>query len=677
MSKPTFNERKSGFTKYTQPAFSNMKLDVWHKVVVKEVADPETGAISKIKETVTIDRSTDEGTKTLDQYEAWGRQIQTITSIDTGTRQTFVWVEKVNIHQTFRRTEDAVGVIARELSLTHGDDAAPVWFIERILNRVELFSYCSSDGFWPFGAPIYSVPNRGNVRNSYIGDSIAVDLTTPLTDREKTILEDFVGGIIRTNLCNLRGKRTFDDLMHIIHDRGNEAERDFRYVMHNIATNYMRPGTNIPTNLAICDTLHGMGKGYLADIVGLMIGMDLVAIPKNPLSDFNNWQHKRTLAILNEVQGQHMNDRFNTFIKSSTIDTYVPLEAKYGDQKIVPNMTNYWLFSNSLHPYKTDSTDRRTIFIRAFHSSSVAYTAARKAYPIELGLKYEDDHEVARALAKMCHMIDLDKDVLRYYRTALAEDILEASGTGFESFMMNEDLSGTYAVEIKPSGTNVYRVRARDLMNAYNNWADSLGRARMSQAEIKAAMQKATTWFRENEKARQFFINVDNLIAARKGIPLNSCFASHTGTLTLPGHLVTPEIAPDEDDGFTARRIAMENGEHDADSETAIVVAESSKNDAGEVQAITGHDHVAVLTDDSQPPTVTAPRVKTALERQKEFQARVASNKQARNAAVETGKQPGSADMKSHDPDHAKILINSVRRKHGYNDVGDGNGEMP
>jgi len=72
---------------------------------------------------------------------------------------------------------------------------------------------------------------------------------------------------------------------------------------------------------------------------------------------------------------------------------------------------------------------------------------------------------------------------------------------------------------------------------------------------------------------------------------------------------------------------------------------------------------------------VTAPRVKTALERQKEFQARVASNKQARNAAVETGKQPGSADMKSHDPDHAKILLDSMRRKHGYIGAGNGTGE--
>jgi len=508
MSQFQIHERKAGCNGFTSDPQTDMVITEWYDTQSQQIKQAD-GTIKHVAKQVLV---TDPAT--LDIYTEFGKEVASICTIDTAKDDFHVWNAQSQTHQHIKKRDHAVGIVHRELTKKLGEDNTPTKdFIDKLLNRPAYFGQSGGEGFWPFGPPTF-IQNGLVMRNTFRDAGVKPDMSTPLTDAEKHILTDLLNGIIRINLCNLRGHKTFDELFAIIHDTTNDAEFSFRYVVHNIAVNYMMPGYNIPTNLALCGQPGNIGKNLLVGIVQRMLGDTLVGEPHDPTSKFNEWLANKTFIFWNEIEGHSNDSTLNSLIKKCTVDQWVPIQQKNKDQRMIRNMANHWLLSNSLFPYKIDATERRTIFIRTFHDPIDAYEKDRQRFADKVA-SYNDT-DMARALAKFCHYIDLDMDVLRYRETELTRLVHTSSGSPFEQFMTTESLKGLVTPDKKPSGRIYYAVRLSDLVSDYAVWAKTYGYPALTASKMKAEMAAHSKWFRAANG--RFYLEA-GLLKARGGMP--------------------------------------------------------------------------------------------------------------------------------------------------------------
>lgn len=510
----TFNKRKAGCTAFRASPHKHIESATWYSYETTG----ETTPVGKNKSKLNIKKTVITDPAVIQVCRDMAKAIASIYIRDTKTLTCYIWIDGMKKWQAFRSLDDAETILIREIrdnppegfNPADGDEAIPQDFISDTMRRADLFGIHGGEGFLPFGEVMYE--DAGFVRrNTFRDDGVKPDLSGPLTPDETHILEQFLGGVIRINLCNMRGHKTLPELLHIIHDRQNDSEFLFRYVMHNIAVNYMRPGFNIQTNLAFCGEPGGVGKGYLEDVMGDMLGSQ-AGSPKDPLSRFNDWLLGKTFIVLNEVEGQFDNKKFNNMIKKRTIETRVPVEEKGIPEYTIPNMANYWLMSNSLFPYEMDSTDRRTIFIRTFNDPDGEIQDARVRFMGDFAARFPRQN-VARALAKLCHMIDLDFEVLRYRQTDLARFILRAGAHPFIKFMRSANLTTCIGHD---TSKNKFYLRVRDLKEQYSQWRDAHGHSR-STMNLDNEFEKHTQLFQKRHD--RFFVNMPNLLAEREGCP--------------------------------------------------------------------------------------------------------------------------------------------------------------
>lgn len=460
----------------------------------------------------------------LEIYAEATRAILNRYFYDTKTTFHHVFHPNTCVWQVCRKRDDAVGLLRSSIinfppdgfNPADRDPEFPTDMIEIVMGRAELYGPHGDSGFWPFGPSLYQA--NGETRlNKFQDNGINPDLTKPLTSTEQRLLETLLNDIIRINLCNLRGHHSFHDLMQIIHDPKRDDEYAFRYVMHNFAMNYMRPGYNIQTNLAFCGPVLGLGKNYLADLLTTLIGENLVARPNNPTSTFNEWLENSTFVILDEIQNKNFDDSFNEFIKKCSINTYVPVEGKNKTQKSITNMANFWILSNSLMPYKTDMTDRRTIFIRTFHDSDATKENERKTFARDFVTEHKNDktQALAHAMAKLCHMMDIDENLINTHRsTELGKMICRQSGSVFSKFLTDVRLADLITT---PTDNRAY-FKIRDLHNEYNDWRERNGYSKTAKANMTTDMTAISAITLDRNR---YMVDKNALVAFRSGVPLD------------------------------------------------------------------------------------------------------------------------------------------------------------
>lgn len=505
-----WHERAAGCNAFTKCTFPLINITSYPLYTTTEITDAATG-----KKHAFASLTPDTNPANLAVYNDFARAIAGICVPNFAKREWSIYINTARKWNDYSRKTDAANVIHRELK-NHPDGQPAMDFIEWMMNDASMWDVSGGDGFWPMGDHVF-MKNGVIMKNTYRNDGINIPINEPFTDDEKTMLSDVINDIIRINLCNKRGNKNFDELWDIIHDTANDDEYEFRYVIHNIAMNYMRPGFNIRTNLALCGQPGGMGKNYLENLMVRMIGQSLCTSPSNPTGPYNEWADNHTFIVLNELQNQSNNDEFNQKIKTTTIENTIAITQKYRDQRMVSNMANYWLFSNSLTPYKTDSTDRRTIFIRTFNDESTSITDGRKRAADDITSKYDDD-DVAHALAKLCHYMEIDTDVLKYRQTELAKKVIANSFSLIEQFLKSENLADYISTDAsKKSDKNQY-IKINDLFNGYNAWAKSLGYEQITKPHFKSEFSAHPDWFKFSNK--KWWV-LDGFIDARDGCPVD------------------------------------------------------------------------------------------------------------------------------------------------------------
>lgn len=515
----THNIREAGCSEISTNRHEVVKTAKWFITVDVEVENADgTKKIKTQKQQVT-----DPATKSA--LDTFARSILDICTYDpkNGHYHVFRTLNGANKWSECSKVHDALAYVHQELS--QRPHCPTKEFIADVLRKTELFPFCGGDDMAPFAGPTF-IRDGIMYRNTFRDSGVPFD-PTPITNDEKEILTGLMGGIIRTNLCNLRGQKTFDELVSIIHDKTNDAEFSFRYLMHNIAVNYMRPGFNIRTNLALVGQPGGMGKNYLAEIVKRMLGTDLVTSPSDPTSKFNDWMVGASLVVWNEIEDCTYDKTFNTMVKKITVDSTVSINKKQATQRTIPNMTNHWFFSNQLTPYKLDATDRRTIFIRTFNGD-FAENDDRKEFADNFSSTHNDT-DVARVFAKFLHTVELDFAVLKYRQTEVAKDAIEQSASLFEEFIREESLAGLYHTDpTRDTKARPYiTVRVNDMLDAYRAWCSSNGLKTPRRSDVTAGLKAMSACFTKSND--RWFIE-PGLSKFRNGVPLNTSLDAHVAS---------------------------------------------------------------------------------------------------------------------------------------------------
>lgn len=506
------NKREAGCSDLEKYNFDEVKHAEWTEQTVVKGAN---GKPTIVPVTVTDPVK-------IQVFQKMAKAILSRCVYDTATCRFYIYRLTDQKWQSVMAKKEAITIMDSQLKINppegfdprKGETAIPDSVIKMVMERAELFGVFGGDGFWPFGPALYQEAGCV-VLNQFHDDGINPDLNVPLTPEQITMLEQFIGGIVRINLANKRGRKTLPELLQIINDKGNLAEYEFRYIMQNLAINYMRPGYNMQTNLALCGLPGGLGKNTVTMVLSKMLGDNLASMPRNPLSTFNDFAVNKTFVVLNEVEGQQYDHKFNQMIKFQTTEETVGVEGKHQQQKTVSNMANYWLLSNSIHPYKTDSIDRRTIFIRTFNDDDAIHEQNRQKFATDFNVRYKKS-EVAEALAKFCHMIDLDFGIVNtYHQTELAKIVVESSGSKLESFIKNSKLD----LFIHANTNRTWVVQKREMLCAYNEWLEDRGYRKTDETRMQAEARKMNV-FRFDPRGR-IFVNQKNLTAFRNNVPWN------------------------------------------------------------------------------------------------------------------------------------------------------------
>lgn len=515
----TQNIREAGCSEISTNRHEAVEKTKWFTTVETEVENADgTKKIKTQKQLVT-----DPVTKSA--LDKLARTILDICTYDpkSGHFHVFRTINGANKWSECAKVADAIAYVHQELSRQPHTPTKE--FITDVLKKPELFPFCGGDDMAPFAGPTF-IRDGIMYRNTFRDSGVPVD-PTPITDAEKDLLTDLMGGIIRTNLCNLRGQKTFDELVAIIHDTANDAEFSFRYLMHNIAVNYMRPGYNIRTNLALVGQPGGMGKNYLAEIVKRMLGTDLVTSPSDPTSKFNDWMVGASLVVWNEIEDCTYDKTFNTMVKKITVDSTVSINKKQATQRTIPNMTNHWFFSNQLTPYKLDATDRRTIFVRTFNGD-FSENDDRKAFADSFSSTHNDT-DVARVFAKFLHTVELDFAVLKYRQTDVAKDAIEQSASFFEEFIREESLAAYFYTDAtRDTKTRKYiTVKVKELLDAYRSWCAENGLKVPRRTDVSAGLKAMSACFTKSNN--RWFVE-PGLLRFRNGVPYNTSLDNYTAS---------------------------------------------------------------------------------------------------------------------------------------------------
>jgi hypothetical protein len=142
----------------------------------------------------------------------------------------------------------------------------------------------------------------------------------------------------------------------------DDGDIGFRYLENTIAHYLQKPG--FKTGISILFTsAQGTGKDLTADILQQVIGhnamlkvgtLDSVIGSKNV-----GMLEGKILCVASEVEASDFNKFGNSELKTTITEKRIVSNKKYEQQRVITNLANLWMFSNSSAPIKLDVGERR------------------------------------------------------------------------------------------------------------------------------------------------------------------------------------------------------------------------------------------------------------------------------------------------------------------------------
>lgn len=210
------------------------------------------------------------------------------------------------------------------------------------------------------------------------------------------------------------------------------TSQEFRFVIHYLAELYQRPGVNILSNLWLCGTLEGIGKGTLLDLMSLLIGSNLSCLLDQ--SDIERgWSDHLLGKVLVEVdeldtsgQGSWNGKKWANWIKDKTIkDVATFTERKVGVHEVI-NIGNYIFTMNDETPIYLDKSDRRNYFVKTTDDAEwVRYAAEINEQIVKV-----DSIGCATGLGWFLERVDVDRRFINRGHTNAFKQSIQSGNIG-------------------------------------------------------------------------------------------------------------------------------------------------------------------------------------------------------------------------------------------------------
>ncbi|OUJ15027.1 primase-helicase family protein [Acetobacter sp. DsW_063] len=455
----------------------------------------------------------------LELFEEATRNVLKVAIPETERDGVTVWRADSHTWSYFKKPAAAAKVIVHDLN----DELIDEDFVTWVFAQSQFHETCAGDGYFPMGPQSFMEDGK-LFRNTWRDTGIKIaDDDQPWKQDEQDTIAEFINKIIRINLANKRGEKTFDELMDILHDEKNEQEFEFRFIMHQIAQNYMRPGSNLKTNMALVGRPGGMGKNLLENYMRRLLGETNVAKPQNIEGKFNSWSVGSSLVVLNEVLDR--TGGLNELIKKVSIDEYVSFEQKGVDQKTARNLSNYWIFSNLLSPYKTDDTERRTVFIRTFNDPLIGLADTQRTNTVKY-TRDIDDENMCRLLAKFIHYMWIDEELINtWHRTEVSDQLTNDAKSLIHDFLAEEKLSDLLTEKFVRGSFYRYNIKKTQFFEQYQSWCERNGHEKPNARQIKSEMYEASSFF--GFASDRIWLKHENVLEIRNDMRLDEDTETH------------------------------------------------------------------------------------------------------------------------------------------------------
>jgi hypothetical protein len=222
--------------------------------------------------------------------------------------------------------------------------------------------------------------------------------------------------IIRENLCGLDPV----SLEQMIDEAEGDEFTIFRWVMHWLASIYIRPGHHIGTALWFVGPNMGVGKGTLVGVMRTLIGPQWVG-KASPEEMQRGWTDFLMGKLVLEADEFEVGSRtgLNRVYKQWIGNDVLEVSKRQIGSFTIPNCINHIMTTNEIHPIQLDRNDRRHTLVHT--SDDRSRNALAAAFH---KLDKDGRHAAIQGLAAILASINIDDGLISKpfptdHRTAL------------------------------------------------------------------------------------------------------------------------------------------------------------------------------------------------------------------------------------------------------------------
>lgn len=252
--------------------------------------------------------------------------------------------------------------------------------------------------------------------------------------------------LIRQALCNQEGEKTLEEMIDEINDPNGSKE--FRFVIHWLASIYQNPGINLQTNLWFVGQKKGIGKGTLMRVLKTVFGSAFgQASQQDWERGWNDFIEGKVIVEADEFKASSKVD-FNLLIKKETTNTTVMINKRNTSSYPAPNVSNWIFTTNDEEPIIMEDDDRRNVIVQT--TNDHRWTDRSIAFN-----NWLDDGAnslaVATGFAGLLRAVAVDVTLVkRAFETEIRRDMRDSSKNAAEVWIEQADENNLRGREYSP-----------------------------------------------------------------------------------------------------------------------------------------------------------------------------------------------------------------------------------
>ena len=247
---------------------------------------------------------------------------------------------------------------------------------------------------------------------------------------------EYVLKLIRQNLCDL----SVADFAAMFDEINSTEPTLFKWVIHWLASCYVRPGKHIGTALWFVGPTMGVGKGTLAHIMKTLIGHEW-CVQADETENERGWNSYLRDKLFVEADEFKMSNRrdFKDMLKRLIGNPITTIAQRNKGTFMVPTVANWLFTTNSLCPIELERDDRRHTLVRTTNNPESVKLAE------EFWRKSEEERDrILRGFAAVLSSVEIDDVLLRKpFHTELRADLMAANLTLVEHWFASTDRGWT------------------------------------------------------------------------------------------------------------------------------------------------------------------------------------------------------------------------------------------